>query len=495
MNCWECESLFGAYLEAGLAEALAARLDEHMATCPACLASLEETRRLRERLLRDGRETFPTSIGIPVMDRIVRRQAQLLKKDHAMKQFAFRSAIAAALLVVAGVAISRPTLTTKVRADDLSVPRKNLEGVRSATWKTSVYKRFLSPDRRRNKWVRMRDQDHRYAFKAPGRYRREDLREDGQVGFISIEAIADRAKLDLNRGEKTATLAYLADPSYSPLGPFATFTEAMKSDQLQSLGTRDIGGRKVDGYRHAFFVEKVGQGWSYEFWLDPTTKRLVTGRVPGGDIMDPADLVSGMACDAVAESIDLGGETFTIAPELGMSGSGSIVHDIVEGPELDDTLFSPEPPQGYALKTIPLPEIREQDVTEFLGIVAAYFDGKFPDRMPYFHSGLEEYKRFEIIEYDVIKGKPRTPAETNMVRAMQRWWNTGIPGPGPLHMFLLRKIDAGSWKYVGKGVKLGDKDRIVCWYRLKDARDFRVVRGDLSVEDVAPEGLPLPVER
>ena len=53
-----------------------------------------------------------------------------------------------------------------------------------------------------------------------------------------------------------------------------------------------------------------------------------------------------------------------------------------------------------------------------------------------------------------------------------------------------------SFRYLGKGVKLGDKDRIVCWYKLKDAKDantYRVVYGDLSVKDVAPEDLPLPV--
>ena len=53
-------------------------------------------------------------------------------------------------------------------------------------------------------------------------------------------------------------------------------------------------------------------------------------------------------------------------------------------------------------------------------------------------------------------------------------------------------------QYVGKGVKLGDKSAIVCWYKLKDAKDgntYRVVYGDLSVKDVNAEDLPLPIER
>ena len=53
-----------------------------------------------------------------------------------------------------------------------------------------------------------------------------------------------------------------------------------------------------------------------------------------------------------------------------------------------------------------------------------------------------------------------------------------------------------SFRYLGKGVKLGDKNRIVCWYKLKDTEDpttYRVLYGDLSVKDVAPKDLPLPV--
>ena len=40
-------------------------------------------------------------------------------------------------------------------------------------------------------------------------------------------------------------------------------------------------------------------------------------------------------------------------------------------------------------------------------------------------------------------------------------------------------------------------NRIVCWYRLKDAKDpsiYRVIYGNLSVKDVAAKDLPLPVD-
>jgi hypothetical protein len=114
--------------------------------------------------------------------------------------------------------------------------------------------------------------------------------------------------------------------------------------------------------------------------------------------------------------------------------------------------------------------------------------------MPHFNrSSKAEFERFMRAQQAVRQRTGASPAEVNVVEAMDRWWQTGIPGPGPMHVFITQQIAPGSWKYLGKGVKLGDKDRIVCWYRPRHSRNYRVVFGDLSVKDVAPEGLLLPV--
>jgi hypothetical protein len=62
----------------------------------------------------------------------------------------------------------------------------------------------------------------------------------------------------------------------------------------------------------------------------------------------------------------------------------------------------------------------------------------------------------------------------------------------PIGQFVQDSVVEGSFRYLGKGVKLGDVDRIVCWYRLKGADTYRVVYGDLRAKDISPEALPLP---
>jgi len=44
--------------------------------------------------------------------------------------------------------------------------------------------------------------------------------------------------------------------------------------------------------------------------------------------------------------------------------------------------------------------------------------------------------------------------------------------------------------YVGNGVKLGEGESEVFWYRPDGSEAYRVIYGDLSVKDVAPENLP-----
>ena len=55
-----------------------------------------------------------------------------------------------------------------------------------------------------------------------------------------------------------------------------------------------------------------------------------------------------------------------------------------------------------------------------------------------------------------------------------------------------QEVLAGTtdWHYAGQGVKFGDADTAVIWYRPKGSETYRVIYGDLSAKDVKPENLP-----
>jgi hypothetical protein len=59
------------------------------------------------------------------------------------------------------------------------------------------------------------------------------------------------------------------------------------------------------------------------------------------------------------------------------------------------------------------------------------------------------------------------------------------------HLLFLRFFEGeGKWHWAGVGVELGDAETPIFWYRPNDSETWRVIYGDLHVEDAAEEDLP-----
>ena len=150
--------------------------------------------------------------------------------------------------------------------------------------------------------------------------------------------------------------------------------------------------------------------------------------------------------------------------------------------EMDESLFSMEIPEGYPappmVGEIPVSAIlggTEQDLVEFLRIYAEIIlDGAFPEDLSpqvWIDDAKKNRNKFaQLSKEQNLKGPPLKFA---------RGWV----------FFRLLKAE-NDWNYVGNGVKLGDAESEVCWYRPDGSETYRVIYGDLSVKDVAPENLP-----
>ena len=178
-------------------------------------------------------------------------------------------------------------------------------------------------------------------------------------------------------------------------------------------------------------------------------------------------------------------------------GKTSTVSTVIKNIEFDvpleESLVSMEVPAGYTLKdtalhiedTAPdnLPEEQldlsnatEEDLVESLRIWAEIIlDGAFPDAI-----GTDHFmKQAAVLGYKVASlGLP--------VSEMEQLGFKFTKG-----MIFLQEFEfGGKWGYAGKGVKLGDADKIILWYQPENSQNWRVIYGDLSVKDVAPSDLP-----
>lgn len=145
----------------------------------------------------------------------------------------------------------------------------------------------------------------------------------------------------------------------------------------------------------------------------------------------------------------------------------------------DETLFSMDVPDGYTTEdagALNFKDVSESDFLESLRIWAEVIeDGQFPDSI-----NLEDLVKIGPKFEEGMKKAGLTDEQQTQL-AMK--WGQGL-------VFLRFFKGQGQWYYAGQGVKLGDGDSPIFWYQPQDSETWRVIYGDLRVEDVAPENLP-----
>ena len=352
-----------------------------------------------------------------------------------------------------------------------------IEKAKTITWKQTRYV-YYPHKGGKGIWVKTEEE---HAYKAPGLYRRVSTTLDKRdpETFVEITDTLHKRELELWPKTKKARVEEIATENNNPKGPFAYNLIDMKEGNLQWVGKRKTPAGEVNVFR-----KSNGSGELYssvDLWIDPRTKQLVGKQIPGADIYDPEN--------------DPGHDN--PIGERWSNGSPVcyVVHDIDYDAKLDDSLFSFTPPEGYTLTVQHRNYVKEREMIDYLGVLADVNDGTFPGSAS--PSNLCIYPSDERLKQLYAKPlKERTAAELKFGKTIEHYVKADL-NHMPLYHFVTDNAVDGSFRYFGKGVRLGDKKAIVCWYKLKDAKDpntYRVVYGDLSVKDVAAKDLPLPVE-
>jgi hypothetical protein len=273
------------------------------------------------------------------------------------------------------------------------------------------------------------------------RVRNEVLSPDGKtIQSITIVDYDTSQMLTLNPQHKTTLLTDLKDLSEEPenlLEELRNVITELQNDpnvSVEPLGEKEIDGQIAKGFR------ATGTDEEFTIWADPQTHLPIRIEQKWRQV------------EFVLTNFEF---------------------DI----ELDESLFNMEIPEGYSAPqkaTLSITGSKEQDLIITLHIWAeTILDGAFPSDF----SG-------QVYVDDVNKNRQKFAKMQNEQRvelAMKMQ---------PGFVFVLTLKDENDWHYVGKGVKLGDAESEVCWYRPDGSETYRVIYGDLSVRDVAPENLP-----
>ena len=146
--------------------------------------------------------------------------------------------------------------------------------------------------------------------------------------------------------------------------------------------------------------------------------------------------------------------------------------------QMDDALFSMDVPDGFQLQQVELDLMgsTEQDFVEGLRVRAEVFgNGLFPESV-----AVEDYiKEAPTLEKKMEELGLSDKEEMELGMKLSR------------HLLFIRFFKGqGQWHYAGNGVKLGDSNAPIFWYQPEGSDTYRVIYGDLSVQDVVPEDLP-----
>jgi outer membrane lipoprotein-sorting protein len=245
-----------------------------------------------------------------------------------------------------------------------------------------------------------------------------------------------------------------------------------------------VGREKIDGVDANVFVVTNGEFQTIRIWTDPSTSlplRIVwtNKHNPKLDVVEPTM--------TLYES-DFGGEKgssrmiFHMTPSDGLQKNSEWVYENFKwNQKLDPALFSVVPPKDYTLNEYQLDvsDKGEKDLVGALSAWASMSENAFPSAISDLNA-QEKVRPMLIKRYDK-NGDPKKELQEALEEA-----NLLLKG---LDFSQSMKVN-GDWHYAGAGVKLGDKNAPLCWWKPEGAQKYRILYGDLRVADIDKADLP-----
>ncbi len=431
MNCEKCQELLVAYVEELLEEPGKQSVAEHLKDCPSCQSQVKELRVLHDRLVKNGKALARGDLENNVMNQIVREQNVRLKATNAGGP--------------------RPTLQT--RRTIMKSPLTKLAaaaviivavtvGILQLGGGTVTFAQVIEPILNAKTVVI----DFVVGSEETGLVMHDIVvgskirRTISNMDTIMVIDLDSARILTLDPPSKEA--AYidiegpLKDGTKNILELVRNSVSSIKGVPVEELGRQDIDGHKAIGFR------ATNPNVELTIWADSDSAK-------------------------------------PIRIELRLGQSHYVIKNIEFDVPVDGSLVSMEPPAGYTLsdKVFDMRQFTEQDFITVLRLWAEHLlGGSFPQSLSVAELMSLTPQLGEKIGQLSLSDEEKTQLGMTMGRGF----------------VFFQQLDPNGvkWTYAGAGVKLGDANKAVFWYQPKGSATYRVIYGDLTVKDVAPENLP-----
>lgn len=347
-----------------------------------------------------------------------------------------------------------------------------IDNVQELTWTDTYYTRMTSEDGKRT-WIETERRLH--AYRHPGHYRETRQNGKGEVWSVLITDQNAGRTLELQMKEKKAVLKSAQHPRDNR-GPFAwvgdelrqrTFGDYARVKSLSVAGTARADDVDVNVVR--VILQDEDQTMRHDFYFDKSSKRLVGIWAPNEMNLDR---------DVADKGVEEAGIKWSRVEAL-----AGYTHEIELKPHLQASDFSLDAPEGFTLETIAKPTVTEEEMLSYLRAAIQFSGGQFPD------SATNVYDRDKLnVEWE-NEESARSAEAAALITQIDKIRFREIYSP-PVTKFLDDHAVPESFHYIGSGIKLGEKDRLVGWYKLKATKNLRAIYGDLTVRDISESELP-----
>ncbi len=431
MNCAEYKELLVAYIEGILDEAEKHSVAEHLKSCASCRAELEEVRNLQGRLVKNGSTLTQSDLEEVVLDRIIREQNVRLKTTTKINtSLKLRRIIMKSKITkfaAAAAIIMAALITFYFVGNPLGATVTFADVIKPIlNAKTVIFDYVIGGEETGSVM-------HNIIVGSKNR------RTFTNMDIIAIIDLDNARMLTLDPKTKGAAYVNIEGPLKERTKNLLEFIRKVITD-LKDLPVEELGQQNIDGLEAIGF--KLSGPTEVTIWANPETAK-------------------------------------PIRIELLMGQALFILKNFEFDVPVDESLVSMEPPAGYTLsdKMFDMTNFTEQDFITLLRLwVEHAFGGNFPQSL----SASELVDQANAIGEKIDQLNISDDQKTQLGLTMGRG------------MMFFGQLDPTNtiWHYAGAGVKLGDANKAVFWYQPKTSATYRVIYGDLSVKDVAPNDLP-----
>jgi hypothetical protein len=431
MNCAECKELLVAYIEGILDESQKQTVAEHLRDCASCRAESAQLNELQDRLVTNGESLAGSDLEDGVMNRIIQEQKTRLKasSEVSKKQNIWRLIMRSRITQLATAAAI--IIVVLIGLHSISNPFGATVTFAKViepilNARTIIFDFFISDEE---------TSPVMHDIVVDQRIRRTISNLPGMTHIIDLES---SQILVLNDEDQSAAYIDIQGQLQERTQNFVKFLRQVITklqDNYEELGEQQIDGRKTVGF------EASGPNEGVKIWADPET-------------------------------------ALPIRIELRLGRAFVILKNFQFDAPIDDSLISMDVPSGYTLKQtdFDLVNATEQDFIESLRIWAEVLqDGTFPEAI-----GTESAMKQMPLLVEKIRQMNLSEDEASQLGM--------VFAKGMLFHQILET--QGRWQYTGGGVQLGNMDKVIFRYQPEGSETWRVIYGDLRVEDVAPEDLP-----